>query len=57
MNKTTSPSEARKVYDDLSKELAEAEVAHKELSAKLVDLRERTEAAGVHANKLANARI
>lgn len=57
MNKTTSPTEARKVYDDLSKELAETEAAHKELSAKLVDLRQRTESAGVHANKLANARI
>ena len=55
MNKTTTAVEARKVYDDLSKELAETEAAHKELSAKLVDLRQRTEAAGVHANKLANA--
>jgi hypothetical protein len=57
MNKTTAAVEARKVYADLSKELAETEAAHKELSAKLVDLRERTAAAGVHANNLANARV
>ena len=55
MNKTTTADEARKVYDDLSKELAETEAAHKKLSAKLVDLRQRTEGARVHANKLANA--
>ena len=57
MNKTTSPSEARKIYLELTRELAETEAAHKELSAKLVDLRERTAAAGVHANNLANARV